>query len=401
MSLLAVRAGTTAVTAVVVSTQGRVVATASRALPQHSPRPGWTELAPEEIWQATLGATREVLGTVDASDLTAIGVTNERDALVLWDRETLGSPRPAIAPQDRRTAALCERLRADGRAGRVAELTGQRLGPGLPGPGLAWLAEHEPHTWALVESGRYAVGTVDSYLVARMTRGTWHLTDVANAGRTLLMDLTSGDWSDELCGLFGVPRDALPELVSSWGEVATSEPRAFLGLGLPVAGVAADHAAALVGQACLEPGDTACTPEPGGSVRVITATGATIERSEAGLLTTLLWRSPGGEPAYALEGTAAAPGEVGATVRDLRGTVALAPRLRVGGAAAADDALCQQLADGTRLPVERPVVLDTATLGAALLAGLGTGVWESADALREVWALDRRFDPAASPGVTP
>ena len=225
MSVLAIDAGTTGVTAVVVSPRGRIVATASQEFAQHFPRPGWVEHAPEEIWQATLEATREVLRKVDASELTAIGITNQRETVVLWDRETLGSPRRAIVWQDRRTAEICERLRADGHEDRVAELTGLRLDPYFSGTKLMWLAEHEPHTWALVESGRYAVGTVDSYLIARMTRGTWHVTDVSNASRTLLFDLASGDWSDELCGLFGVPRDALPDLVPNWGEVAPSDPR--------------------------------------------------------------------------------------------------------------------------------------------------------------------------------
>ena len=138
--------------------------------------------------------------------------------------------------QDRRTADICTRLRDEGHEDRVTELTGLRLDPYFSGTKLIWLAENEPHTWALVESGRYAVGTVDSYLIARMTRGTWHVTDVSNACRTLLFDLAAGDWSDELCELFGVPRDALPELVPNWGEIATTDPTSFLGLSLPIAG---------------------------------------------------------------------------------------------------------------------------------------------------------------------
>ncbi len=203
---------------------------------QHFPQPGWVEHAPEEIWQATLEATRDVLASYDASQLRAIGITNQRETVLLWDRETLGSPRRAIVWQDRRTAAICERLRDEGHEERVTELTGLRLDPYFSGTKLTWLAEHEPHTWALVESGRYAVGTVDSYLVARMTRGTWHVTDVSNASRTLLLDLTTGEWSDELCALFGVPRDALPELVPNWGEIATTDPASFCGLELPIAG---------------------------------------------------------------------------------------------------------------------------------------------------------------------
>ena len=241
MSILAIDAGTTGVTAVVVTPDGRIQAKGYREFRQHFPQPGWVEHSPEEIWQATLEATREVLTKVDSSDLTAVGITNQRETIVLWDRETLGSPRRAIVWQDRRTADICERLRADGHEERVAALTGLRLDPYFSGTKLVWLAENEPHTWALVEEGRYAVGTVDSYLVARMTRGTWHVTDVSNACRTLLFDLERGEWSDELCRLFGVPRDALPEVVPNWGELATTDPRSFLDLELPVAGIAGDQ----------------------------------------------------------------------------------------------------------------------------------------------------------------
>ncbi|MEO6510034.1 MAG: FGGY family carbohydrate kinase, partial [Nocardioides sp.] len=223
MSVLAIDAGTTGVTALVVDEGGSLVAKGYQEFAQHFPQPGWVEHAPEEIWQATTEAVRDVLKKVDASDLKAVGITNQRETIVLWDRETLGSPRRAIVWQDRRTADICDRLRDEGHEDRVAELTGLRLDPYFSGTKLVWLKENEPHTWALVESGRYAVGTVDSYLIARMTRGTWHVTDVSNASRTLLFDLAAGDWSEELCGLFGVPRDALPDLVPSWGEVAATE----------------------------------------------------------------------------------------------------------------------------------------------------------------------------------
>ena len=189
MSVLAIDAGTTGVTAVVVTEDGTIAAKGYQEFAQHFPQPGWVEHAPEEIWQATLEATRHALSRYDASELKAVGITNQRETILLWDRETLGSPRRAIVWQDRRTADICTRLRDDGHEDRVAELTGLRLDPYFSGTKLMWLAEHEPHTWALVESGRYAVGTVDSYLIARMTRGTYHVTDVSNACRTLLFDL--------------------------------------------------------------------------------------------------------------------------------------------------------------------------------------------------------------------
>jgi glycerol kinase len=466
MSILAIDAGTTGVTALVVDEAGSVVAKGYQEFAQHFPQAGWVEHAPEEIWQATLEAVRAVLGRVDASQLRGVGITNQRETVVLWDRETLGSPRRAIVWQDRRTAAICDRLRADGHEERVAELTGLRLDPYFSGTKLVWLKENEPHTWALVESGRYAVGTVDSYLIARMTRGTWHVTDVSNASRTLLFDLAAGSWSDELCGLFGVPRDALPDLVPNWGEVGSTEPSVFCDLSLPIAGIAGDQQSALFGQTCFDPGDAKCTYGTGSFI--LTNTGTSLERSDAGLLSTAAWRSPAGELTYALEGaifvtgaavqwlrdglqivgSAAETAAVAATVPDsdgvvfvpaltglgaphwdphARGTILGITRgttrahvvratleaiafevrdvletmpsdstpLRVDGGAAANDLLCQIQADQLGRVVQRPRIVETTGLGAAFLAGLGVGVWDSTDDLRETWQLDRSFDPAA------
>ncbi|MCW2766905.1 MAG: glycerol kinase [Nocardioides sp.] len=464
MTILAIDAGTTGVTAVVVTGDGRIAAKGYQEFAQHFPRPGWVEHAPEEIWQATLQAVREVLTKVDASELEGVGITNQRETILLWDRETLGSPRRAIVWQDRRTADICTRLREAGHEDRVTELTGLRLDPYFSGTKLMWLAEHEPHTWALVESGRYAIGTVDSYLIARLTRGTWHATDVSNACRTLLFDLTTGDWSNELCSLFGVPRDALPELVSNWGEIATTDPGSFLDLSLPIAGIAGDQQSALFGQTCFDVGDSKCTYGTGSFI--LTNTGTTLQRSDAGLLTTAAWRSPEGELTYANEGaifvtgaavqwlrdglhivgSAAETAAIAATVSDTEGVVFVpaltglgAPHwdphargliigitrgttrahivratleaiafevrdvletmpglsaLRVDGGASANDLLCQIQADQIGVPVERPELVETTALGAAFLAGLGTGVWSSTDELRETWRLDRRFEPA-------
>jgi len=465
MSVLAIDAGTTGVTAVVVTADGTIAAKASQEFAQHFPQPGWVEHSPEEIWQATLEATRAALAAYDGPPLQAIGITNQRETIVLWDRETLGTPRRAIVWQDRRTAEICTRLRQAGHEERVAELTGLRLDPYFSGTKLMWLAEHEPNTWALVQSGRYAIGTVDSYLIARMTRGTWHVTDVSNASRTLLFDLAQGDWSDELCSLFGVPRDALPDVVPSWGEIGTSEPALFCGLSLPIAGIAGDQQSALFGQTCFDEGDSKCTYGTGSFI--LTNTGSKLVRSDAGLLTTAAWRSPDGELTYALEGaifvtgaavqwlrdglqivgSAAETAAIASTVDDTGGVVFVpaltglgAPHwdplargliigltrgttrahivratleaitfevrdvletmpglatLKVDGGAAANDLLCQFQADQVGVPVERPRIVETTALGAAFLAGLGTGVWSSTDQLRETWQLDKRFEPRA------
>jgi glycerol kinase len=466
MSVLAIDAGTTGVTALVVTPQGTIAARGYQEFPQHFPRPGWVEHSPEEIWQATLEATRDAVRDYGGDDLRGVGITNQRETVLLWDRETLGSPRRAIVWQDRRTSSICERMRAEGHEERVTELTGLRLDPYFSGTKLVWLAEEEPHTWALVTDGRYAVGTVDSYLIARMTRGTWHVTDVSNASRTLLYDLAAGDWSDELCALFGVPRDALPEVVPSWGELATTDPRAFLGLELPVAGIAGDQQSALFGQTCFDVGESKCTYGTGSFI--LTNTGSEVVRSEAGLLSTAAWRSPDGATTFALEGaifvtgaavqwlrdglqivgSAAETAAVAATVPDSAGVVFVpaltglgAPdwdpqarglilgitrgttrahlvratleaiafevrdvvdtlpdrtaltELTVDGGASANDLLCQLQSDVLGVPVDRPRTVETTGLGAAFLAGLGSGVWSSTDELRETWQLDRRFEP--------
>ena len=464
-SILSIDAGTTGVTALVVSDRGEIVARGYQEFAQHFPRPGWVEHVPEEIWQATLEACRHALKGIDRADLAGVGITNQRETIVLWDRETLGSPRRAIVWQDRRTAAWCADHHAD--EPRVRELTGLRLDPYFSATKLSWLHEFEPHTWALVEAGRYAIGTVDSYLIARMTRGTWHVTDASNASRTLLCDISTGAWSPELCDLFGVPMEALPDVVANWGTThLVTEPRSFLDLSLPIAGMAGDQQAALFGQACFEVGEVKCTYGTGSFI--LTNTGPNMVGSDAGLLTTVAWRSPEGVLTYAQEGaifvtgaavqwlrdglqivgSAAETAAVAATVPstdgvvfvpaltglgaphwdpDARGTILGITRgttrahivratleaiayevrdvletmpaltaLKVDGGAAANDFLCQLQADQAGVTVSRPRFVETTGLGAAFLAGLGTGVWNSFEEVRETWSLERSFSPGAA-----
>jgi glycerol kinase len=300
MSILAIDAGTTGITALVVDDSARVVGRGYREFPQYFPESGWVEHEPEEIWQATLAACRAALDSaVAAAPVRCVGITNQRETAVLWDRRTLRSPRRALVWQDRRTAGICERLRASGHEPRVAELTGLRLDPYFTGTKLTWLAEHDP-SWAGVRAGEVAVGTVDAYLIARLTAGQVHATDASNASRTLLYDITTGGWSDELCALLDVPRDALPAVRPSWGEFGHTHPDAFLGLRLPVTGVAGDQQAALFGQACYSPGDSKCTYGTGSFILI--NTGAELVRSSTGLLTTVAWQAPDGALTYALEG---------------------------------------------------------------------------------------------------
>ncbi len=463
MSILAIDAGTTGVTAVVVTPEGRIAAKGYQEFPQHFPRPGWVEHGPEEIWQATLEATRLAVAQVDASELKGIGITNQRETVVLWDRETLGSPRRAIVWQDRRTADICSRLRDEGHEERVADLTGLRLDPYFSGTKLVWLAENEPNTWALVESGRYAVGTVDSYLIARMTRGTWHVTDVSNASRTLLFDLAAGDWSDELCSLFGVPRDALPDLVPNWGEIATTDPASFLGLELPIAGVAGDQrrrcsvrpastrvtrsaptaparsSSPTPGRRCSAPTPGCCRRPPGAARRCadLCARGCDLrdrrrrpvaarrppdrrvrrrdrgDRGDRRLDRRCRLRARPDRAGRPPLGPARArpdhrhhprhdrgphrPGHArGDRLRGARRARDHAGGSRRSGSTAAPrPTTCSASSRSTRSGPRRasPKLVETTALGAAFLAGLGTGVWASTDDLRETWQLDKSFTP--------
>jgi glycerol kinase len=334
MTVLAIDAGTTGVTALLVGPDARVVARGYAEFPQHFPADGQVEHEPGEIWAATLAATRAALAEAPGAEPVALGITNQRETIVLWDRETLGSPRRAIVWQDRRTAGICQQLRADGHEARVAELTGLRLDPYFSATKLAWIRLNEPHVWAQVESGRVAVGTVDSYLVARLTRGLHHVTDASNASRTLLYDLAAGAWSDELCALFRVPQDALPEVVPSYGVVGRTDPAAFLGLDLPIAGIAGDQQAALFGQACFAPGSSKCTYGTGSFILV--NTGAELVRSGNGLLTTVAWQHPDGRLEYALEGAVFVTGAAVQWLRDGLGLVATAAETEALGRSVPD-----------------------------------------------------------------
>lgn len=314
MTVLAIDAGTTGVTALIVTAEGTLAGRGYQEFRQYFPEPGWVEHLPEGIWQATLAACAQAMQSAGSPAIASVGITNQRETAVLWDRTTLAAPRRAIVWQDRRTAEICDRLRASGVEPRVAELTGLRLDPYFTATKLTWLAENEPSVWGGVEDGSLAVGTVDSYLIARLTGGRRHVCDASNASRTLLFELDTGQWSAEMCWLFGVPPHALPEVVPSTGVVGHTDPEAFLGLSVPIAGIAGDQQAALFGQACFAPGAAKCTYGTGSFVLV--NTGATVVRSRAGLLSTVAWLAPSGELTYALEGAVFVTGAAIQWLRD-------------------------------------------------------------------------------------
>jgi glycerol kinase len=341
--VLAIDEGTTGVTALVVDAEAAVLGRGYSEFPQHFPRPGWVEHEPEEIWQATLSACRTALrgsGVAGGDvEVVAVGITDQRETAVLWDRATLAAPRRAVVWQDRRSSGLCEQLRGAGHERRVAELTGLRIDPYFTATKLAWLRAHDPGTWAGVTGGDLAVGTVDSYLVARLSGGRRHVTDASNASRTLLLELSTGAWSEELLELFGVPRAALPEVVPSWGEVARTDPRAFLGLDVPISGIAGDQQAALFGQACYWVGDTKCTYGTGSFVLVNTGSSprpAAPDGDLSGLLSTVAWMAPDGALTYAQEGSIFVTGAAVQWLRD---------GLQLLGTAAESEALARTVPD--------------------------------------------------------
>jgi glycerol kinase len=463
--VLALDEGTTGATAVAVGVDGEVRGKGYREITQHYPEPGWVEHDAEEIWSAVQATALQALAAAGArpSDVRAIGITNQRETLVVWDRRTLRPLSPAIVWQDRRTTAECTRLREAGHEDRVRAVTGLVLDPYFTATKAGWAMKH------VDGAADAAMGTVDSWLVARLSGGRDHVTDASNASRTLLFDITTGRWSEEMGELFGVPLANLPEVRDSSGPISQSQADAFAGISAPVCGIAGDQQAALFGQACTRVGMAKNTYGTGSFV--LLQTGAERVTSSSGMLTTVAWRREG-RLSFALEGaifvtgaalqwlrdglgiikTAAEAGPLAASVPDAGGVFMVpafvglgAPHwdpyargaivgltrgsgraqlvraaveamayqtrdvveamevdsgtpfneLRVDGGAVVMDVLCQFQADLLGIPVRRPRQTETTALGAAYLAGLGSGIWKDAD-LARLWKLDREFTPAIS-----
>ena len=293
--VLSLDEGTTGATAVVVGLDGEVRAKGYREIAQHYPQPGWVEHDPLEIWSAVQLSAREALHNagVSANDVRAVGITNQRETLVLWDRRTLEPISPAIVWQDRRTASVCDQLRVAGHEQRVRAVTGLVLDPYFTATKLAWAIEH------VQGAADAAVGTVDSWLVARLSAGRDHVTDASNASRTLLFDIGRGEWSQEMADLFGVSLSNLPRVVDSSGEISRTHPEVFGGISAPITGIAGDQQAALFGQACTTPGMAKNTYGTGSFVLMQTGGGRV--DSTSGMLSSVAWRRDG-RLSYALEG---------------------------------------------------------------------------------------------------
>ena len=463
--VLALDEGTTGATAVAVGTDGEIKGKGYREITQHFPQPGWVEHDADEIWEAVLATATEALEAANArpADVRAVGITNQRETLVLWDRRTLKPLSRAIVWQDRRTTAECSRLRDQGHENHVSEVTGLVIDPYFTATKAGWAMRN------VKGASDAAIGTVDSWLVAKLSAGKDHVTDPSNASRTLLYDIRRDAWSEEMGELFGVPLHNLPEVRDSSGPISQTDPEAFAGVSAPVSGIAGDQQAALFGQACLAPGMAKNTYGTGSFV--LLQTGSDRVRSRSGMLTTIAWRREG-RLSYALEGaifvtgaalqwlrdgigiikSAAEAGPLAQSVADsggvylvpafvglgaphwdpyARGTIIGLTRgsgrahlvraaveamayqtrdvieameedsgssfqeLRVDGGAVVMDVLCQFQADLLGIPVRRPRLTETTSLGAAYLAGLGAGVWSDSD-LKGLWKLDREFTPAMS-----
>jgi glycerol kinase len=299
--VLAIDQGTTSTRAIVFDEAGRPVASAQKELPQIFPQSGWVEHDPEEIWSATLEVCRGALARakLDAGALAGIGITNQRETTVVWDRTTGKPIHNAIVWQDRRTADRCEELRRAGHEGEVSARTGLILDPYFSGTKIAWILDHVAGSRVAAERGALAAGTIECFLLWRLTGGKVHASDATNASRSLLLDIHNGTWDSDLLKLFAVPRALLPTVVDCSGElgVATTD---ILGAPVPVLGMAGDQQAATVGQACIRPGMVKATYGTG--CFALLNTGSIAVRSHNRLLTTIAYQLAG-RRTYALEGS--------------------------------------------------------------------------------------------------
>lgn len=468
--ILAIDQGTTGSAALVLDRNLRVAGRSKREYPQVYPKPGWVEHDPEDIWGSVLAAARDALGQAGAkaADIAAVGITNQRETVVLWDRETGRPVHNAVVWQCRRTADICAQLKAEGLERIFRERTGLVIDPYFSGTKVRWLLENVPGLRRRAEAGEIAFGTIDTYLLWRLTGGEVHGTDLSNASRTLMLSLKTLDWDPELLGYLGVPADVLPQILDSSAVYGTTRGVDGLADDIPVASLIGDQQSALFGQAAFDAGQAKCTYGTGAFL--LMNTGDTPMPSAHGLLSTVAWRI-GNRVSYAIEGSSFIAGaavqwlrdelkfiggsaEVEALARSVpdaggcafvpafvglgaphwdpaargallglsrgtgRGHIARAvlegiacqiadlvnavqsdakrtmPELRVDGGAAANDLLMQRQADLLGIPVARPRMTETTSLGAALLAGLAVGFWSGLDDLRAAVTIERRFDPA-------
>ncbi len=324
--LLAIDQGTSSSRAIAFLPDGTLVATEQQAFEQLYPASGWVEHDAEVIWATVLSTTRAVIERLrekQSGPVIAIGITNQRETTVVWDRRTGAPIHNAIVWQDRRTADRCRQLTEEGHEAEVVEKTGLRLDPYFSATKLAWILDRVPGARDLAKAGHIAFGTVDSFLIWRLTRGRLHVTDATNASRTALFDIRTGRWDESLCALFKVPLNCLPEVRDSAGDFGTTD-ASVLGQEYPIRGIAGDQQAALIGQACFAAGDLKSTYGTGAFM--VLNTGKHLVRSTNRLLSTIAYRL-NGEITYALEGSIMSAGATIQWLRDGLGLVSRAPEV--------------------------------------------------------------------------
>ena len=469
--ILALDQGTSSSRAILFDKAGQPKAVSQKEFTQIFPKPGWVEHNPKEIWSSQASVIAETISAegINGSNIAAIGITNQRETTIVWDAESGEPIYNAIVWQDRRTSAYCDTLKKDGRADLIRSKTGLIIDAYFSATKIRWILENVPGARRKAEEGRLRFGTVETWLIWKLTRGEVHVTDVSNASRTMLFNIHTLDWDDELLRLFGVPKSMLPQIKSS-SEIYGKTKGTLFAYEVPIAGIAGDQQAALFGQMCTEPGSVKNTYGTG--CFMLMNSGERPIMSANKLLTTVAWKI-GDKVTYALEGSIFVAGSVIQWLRDglgiirssseaeplaasvpdnggvyfvpaltglgapywdqyatgtlfgiTRGTKAghivraalegiafqtmdivnamqkdagiTLKELKVDGGASRNNLLMQFQADILGTSVIRPQVTETTALGAAYLAGLATGYWESIEEIRSLWAIDKEFTPSSS-----
>jgi glycerol kinase len=467
MYIMSIDQGTTGSTVSILNHAGSPVVKVNEEFPQLFPQSGWVEHDPEAIWKSVTNCIRKALekGKIKGSQIAAIGITNQRETVVMWDKTTGKPVHNAIVWQDRRTADFCQKLKSKEKT--IRQKTGLVIDPYFSGTKFRWLLQNVSEARNQLKKKNLLAGTIDSFLLWRLTGGAAHKTDVSNASRTQLMNIKTGKWDAELLKIFSVPLDILPEICDSSGIFGKTKEMDSLPAGIPISGIAGDQQAALFGQACFAPGEAKCTFGTGSFL--LMNSGSQLVISKHKLLTTIAWKLPKQKLTYALEGGAficgaavqwlrdglqiiKSSGEVEELARQVsssdgvefvpaltglgapywrpeargvlwgltRGTqrahiaratleamalqnseILMAMEkdlgkklkgLKVDGGAAINNLLMQMQADYMGSSVTRPLQIETTSIGAAYLAGLGVGFWSSLDEIQRIWRMDQKFE---------
>ncbi|MCD6281771.1 MAG: glycerol kinase GlpK [Deltaproteobacteria bacterium] len=471
--IMAIDQGTTGSRAMVVNSKGEVVSNAYKEFPQIYPMPGWVEHDPEVIWETTLSVMKQSMdkAAIGSDNIRAIGITNQRETTVLWDKNTLKPIGNAIVWQCRRSSSICDDLKRQGLSPLFQEKTGLVIDAYFSATKIKWMLDNIADARKRARAGEIAFGTIDSWLIAKLTKGKVHVTDYTNASRTLIFNIHEKEWDTELLGIFDIPVEMLPRVVPSSGVAGQTDP-SILGTAIPIAGIAGDQQAALFGQACFDKGQVKNTYGTG-CFMLLNLGDASVKPTN-GLLLTLACNAEG-KPCYALEGSVFIAGAVIQWLRDGLGLIESAAQsqdiamlvedtggvylvpafaglgapywdmyargaitgitrsttkahivraalegiayqvkdltqafeettgemlteLRVDGGASRNDLLMQFQSDILGIPVDRSSYIESTGMGAAFLAGLSTGMWESGNEIKALRATERRFEPSITQG---